>query len=283
MDWFLILLFVCTALPALGQALSKAARVKAIREIELKRGSRLITLIHCQDQLSFLGLPMVHFINIEDSERIVRAIHLTPKTMPIDIVLHTPGGLVLAAQQVAKALTRHPSKVTVFVPHYAMSGGTLLALAADQIVMDRNAVLGPVDPQLGQYPAVSVLAVTADKKADDLNDSTLMMAAVSRKAIAQMQTLVTEILGDHVPAVKVQPGDVAGIAESLVSGKWSHDHPITVEDALALGLPVSTEMPREIYDLMALYPQGKQGKTRVEYFPLPYRPVKVGRDSEPAK
>jgi len=43
--------------------------------------------------------------------------------------------------------------VTVFVPHYAMSGGTLIALTADEIVMDPNAVLGPVDPQIGNMPA----------------------------------------------------------------------------------------------------------------------------------
>jgi len=54
-----------------------------------------------------------------------------------------PGGLVLAAEQIAPALRRHSGTVTVFVPRYAMSGGTLIALAADEIVMDPNAVLGP--------------------------------------------------------------------------------------------------------------------------------------------
>ena len=49
--------------------------------------------------------------------------------------------------------------MTAFVPHYAMSGGTLIALAADEIVMYEDAVLGPVDPQLGQYPAASILTV----------------------------------------------------------------------------------------------------------------------------
>src|SRR5439155_9771144 len=54
-------------------------------------------------------------------------------------------------------------KVTVFVPHYAMSGGTLIALAADEVVMSPHAVLGPVDPQRGQYPAASLLRVVARK------------------------------------------------------------------------------------------------------------------------
>ena len=87
---------------------------------------------------------------------VLRAIKLTDDDVPIDLILHTPGGLVLAAEQIAHALKNHPAKVTVMVPHYAMSGGTLISLAADEIVLDDNAVLGPVDPQLGQQPAASV-------------------------------------------------------------------------------------------------------------------------------
>lgn len=62
----------------------------------------------------------------------LRAIELTDPSVPIDLIIHTPGGLVLAAEQIARALSRHPSQVTVMVPHYAMSGGTLIALAADR-------------------------------------------------------------------------------------------------------------------------------------------------------
>lgn len=70
---------------------------------------------------------------------------------------------MLATEQIARALIRHPAKVTVFVPHYAMSGGTMLALAADEIIVDANAVLGSVDPQLGNFPAASILKVVEQK------------------------------------------------------------------------------------------------------------------------
>jgi len=46
--------------------------------------------------------------------------------------------VVLAAEQIAKALVQRKAKVTAFVSHYAMSGGSLIALAADEIVMDPN-------------------------------------------------------------------------------------------------------------------------------------------------
>lgn len=76
----------------------------------------MILLIHRQESISLLGIPLSRYITIEDSEQILRAIRLTPDDVPIDLILHTPGGLVLATEQIARALIRHPAKVTVFVP-----------------------------------------------------------------------------------------------------------------------------------------------------------------------
>lgn len=117
--------------PVLQQRLLEVRRRGLIRRIEQHRGSRVISLIHRQETMRLLGIPVARFIDIEDSEEVLRAIRLTPPDVPIDLVLHTPGGLVLAAEQIARALVRHRDPVRVLVPHYAMSGGTLLALAAD--------------------------------------------------------------------------------------------------------------------------------------------------------
>ncbi len=73
----------------------------------------------------------------------LRAIRMTPAEMPIDLIVHTPGGLVLASDQIAHALKRHDGRVTVIVPHYAMSGGTLVALAADEISWTRTPCSAP--------------------------------------------------------------------------------------------------------------------------------------------
>jgi ClpP class serine protease len=270
MDWLLLIFFLATVLPALGQSALEAQRTKQISSLERKRGSRVIVLVHRQEVVSFLGLPLARFINIEDSERVLRAIHLTAATMPLDLIVHTPGGLVIAAQQIAQALTRHQAKVTVFVPHYAMSGGTMIALAADEIVMDENAVLGPIDPQIGNLPAVSLIKLAENKPADKLADETLILVDVARKSLAQVKALLQSILEDHVPAVKVLPERIPAIGEELLSGKWTHDHPITVEDAIELGLPVTSGLPIEIYSLMDLYPQpGSQTQT-VQYIQSPY-------------
>src|SRR5438445_5933605 len=107
--------------------------------------------------------------------------------MPLDLILHTPGGLVLAATQIARAIFKHKGKVTVFVPHCAMSGGTLLALAADEIVMCEHAVLGPVDPQLGEYPAASILKAAHQKPIAEVDDKTVILGDHAEKGIAHIR------------------------------------------------------------------------------------------------
>src|SRR6266850_2281631 len=162
--WLFIMLSMLQ--PWLRQKMLEAARVRLMHRLEKERGSRVVLLVHRQETMSFLGFPLVRYIDIDDAEEVIRAINMTDENLPIDLVLHTPGGLVLASLQIARAIRAHKAKVTVFVPHYAMSGGTLIALAADEIVMQNHAVLGPVDPQLGEYPAASLIKVIKKK---DLN------------------------------------------------------------------------------------------------------------------
>src|ERR1700737_3857804 len=142
------LFFMISALqPIITQRLLEASRKRLITIIERERKSRVALLGHRQETIGLVGFSLFRYIDINDSEEVLRAIQLTDPEIPLDLVLHTPGGLVLAATQIARAIFKHKGKVTVFVPHYAMSGGTLLALAADEIVMCEHAVLGPVDPQ----------------------------------------------------------------------------------------------------------------------------------------
>src|ERR1700716_291359 len=115
--------------PVLRKWWLDSRRTRAFHQLEKRRESRVIGLIHRQETMAFLGFPVARYIDIEDSEAVLRAIQLTDPSVPIDMILHTPGGLVLAASQIAEALKAHPAKVTVFVPHYAMSGGTLISPA----------------------------------------------------------------------------------------------------------------------------------------------------------
>ncbi|NLO90220.1 MAG: hypothetical protein GX088_07875 [Clostridia bacterium] len=259
-------IFIALLLPFIKQRQIEQARIKLIRQLEKKRNSRVITLIHRQEAVSFLGIPISRYIDIEDSEQILRAIRLTPDDMPIDIVLHTPGGLVLAAEQIAHAIRRHPARVTVFVPHYAMSGGTLIAMAADEIILDENAVLGPVDPQLGSYPAASILKVLEQKPIKEIDDETLIMADIAKKAVSQVKSLVLKILKEKMPEEKAEE-----LASMLTEGRWTHDYPLTCQHLAEMGIIVCNEMPEEVYSLMELYPQTPQRRPTAEYVPVPYK------------
>jgi ClpP class serine protease len=271
-DLFWIFLVFSSLQPWWQKRQMEVRRVQSLRAFEQQRRSRVILLIHRQESLSFLGIPISRYISIEDSEQVLRAIRFTSPDTPIDLILHTPGGLVLATEQIARALIRHKAKVTVFVPHYAMSGGTMLALAADEIVMDANAVLGPVDPQLGNMAAASILKVVEQKSIDKVDDQTVIMADLSRKAIDQVQRFVRTLLQDQVPTPKIAPENIEKIVESLTTGKVTHDYPITVEEATELGLPITVGLPPAIYNLMELYPQPQGGRPSVQYIPMPYQP-----------
>ncbi len=259
------LFFIVSALqPIIRQRLLESSRQRLISKIEKIRGSRVILLVHRQETMSLLGFPIMRYININDSEEVIRAIHMTDPELPLDLILHTPGGLVLASYQIAHAIKKHKGKVTVFVPHYAMSGGTLIALAADEIVMGEHAVLGPVDPQIGEYPAASLIKLVNTKPLADVDDKTWIYADIGAKAIEQLKKQVRSLLNGRYPPEKAEE-----IATVLSEGRWTHDYPITYEEAKALGLNVSTDIPQEIYQLMSLYRQPVRQQPTVEYIPIP--------------
>jgi len=260
--WLLLIGFLLLQVFGGGDTAQKKRDI-LLDQFQSERKSRVIALIHRQESRSILGVPVSSYINIEDSEAVLRAIRLTPDNQPIDLILHTPGGLVLAAEQIAKALVEHKGKVTVFIPHYAMSGGTLIALAADEIVMDRNAVLGPVDPQIGDVPAASILQVLKIKKPQNISDETLMMADIAAKARIQVASFIADVLTKRLPRKKAEE-----LAVILSEGRWTHDFPVTVQFAQQLGLPVTIQMPRIVYDLMDLYPQANARRPSVVYVPM---------------
>jgi ClpP class serine protease len=227
----------------------------------------VITLIHRQETFSFLGLPLVRHIDIDDAESVLRAIRETPAGRPIEIILHTPGGLVLAASQIAIALADHDGPVTAVVPHYAMSGGTMIALAADEIVIDRHAALGPIDPQLGGYPAASILA--ALEVPGGHRDEFLVLGDMSRKALRQVEALAFRLL-----CRRMSDDRARDVAKLLSTGTWTHDHPLMPSDLEPLGFPITVGVPGEERELMGLYPQPRGRQSAVEYFPgqPPQRP-----------
>src|SRR4051812_31497084 len=273
-DLFWLFFMFSAIQPMLRQHMLEAMRTRKISQIERERKSRVILLVHRQETMRLLGFPIARYIDINDSEDVLRAVQMTDRDVPLDLVLHTPGGLVLAALQIAKAVREHKAKVTVFVPHYAMSGGTLIALAADEIVMCEHSVLGPIDPQIGESPAVSLIKVIEEKPVTKIDDRTLVLADVGRKAIAQIRQAASELLTRRLVAEQA-----SALAEKLTSGTWTHDYPIWASTAKSLGLPISTDMPDDVFQLLKLYPQPvrMQSSGGVEYLPVQRRNPRESR------
>jgi len=265
-DLFWIFAILALLQPVIRQQMLEYARRDYIKRIERKRGSRVISLVHRQEAWNFLGFPVRRYLDMEDSESILKAIRLTAPDMPVDLILHTPGGVGLAADQIAHALLRHRAQVTVFIPHYAMSGGALLAFVADEIVMTKNAIVGAVDPQIGGYPAASILKTVELKPVARVEDQTLVWADNARKAIEQTRATVLDVLKSHMDEEKA-----ANLAATLTSGRWTLDYPISVEELTEMGMQVNTDMPAEILVFMNLFPQPSFGRPSVDFIPAPYR------------
>jgi ClpP class serine protease len=153
-----------------------------------------------------------------------------------------------------------------------MSGGTLICLAANEIVMSPHAVLGPIDPQLGQFPAASLLKVVEQKPIAEIDDQTLVFADIGRKAIGQVRTAARELLEGRLPREKAEE-----LAQKLSEGTWTHDYPIFAAEATDMGLNVSTDIPADILDFLSLYPQPTRTQGGVEYLPIQRQRQAPGR------
>jgi len=258
---FLLILLLLFILPAMARRQRNAEIERRFSQIQKKRKSRIIAIVHRDEPMGFLGIPMLRYIDLNDAEDVLEAIRRTPANQPLDLILHTPGGLVLPALQIARAVKAHKGRKTVFVPHYAMSGGTLIALAADEIVLNPHAVLGPIDPQIGGLPAASILRVAKQKSTDALDDYTLVLADLSAMAIDELESAAKELLKGTV-----SDSAAVDIAQLLSSGRWMHDFPIEAGMAREIGLKVSNAMPSEIMDLMALFPSSLRRASGVKWF-----------------
>jgi ClpP class serine protease len=240
---------------------ARRRRLSGIREMERKWGTKILTMIHRKEAISMLGIPVYQFIDVEDAEEVLRGIR-EAKDKPIDLIIHTPGGQLHASMQIARALKNHSARTRVFVPHYSMSGGTIIALAANEIIMDKDASLGPVDPQVGDilrgvFPAPSWLHV-ARKKGLEADDTTLMMSDISEKALKFTKGMVNELLEGKFDDKEKQEQ----VVEKLTGGEMIHSEMISAADAQALGLPVSTQLPPEIHEFMKYY---RAVSSNVEY------------------
>jgi len=228
-----------------------AWRRKIISEIEQERGSRVIMMIHKRELWTGPGEDPE--IVLEDAETVLQQIRRTPPDVPIDLILHTPGGVALAAEMMSMAIKFHPEKVTVIVPFYAMSGGSLMSLAADKIMMERYSMLGPVDPQIptpdgNTWPAGSLESLVTLKPLQKVSDRMIVMADVARLEIENATAFVMWLLEERMSKENAKK-----VAEFFAHGYMSHSTPITLDVVKAVGLDVEEGIPEKVYELFKTF------------------------------
>ena len=250
-DIFWVIFALFFIYPFIVQWMMDRRKSLYLRVLGRKEKAQIIALVHAPSRFSLLGLPFFKMIDMSDMEDVLDAIRLTPKNKPIDLILHVTGGMVLTCAQIARALKAHPARTRVIIPYYAMSGGTLISLGADEIVMAPTAILGPVDPQLLTFKgpvSLNALERVARSKGKNAQDDTLMLASLAQEATKQIHDILVDLISDKVGKAKADK-----IAVYLTKGDKTHDYPITPDEAKKLGLNVTVGIRPEIYKLMDVY------------------------------
>jgi len=227
-----------------------AWRQRIIEDLEKERGTKVLTMIHKKELWTEPGGDPE--IGIEDTETVLQKFRKIPPDTPVDFIIHTPGGYALAAQMMAMAIKFHPAKVTVMVPFYAMSGGSLMSLAAGEIRMEKYSVLGPVDPQIptpdGMYPAGAITTLAKTKPIQNITDRMVIMSDVANLEIENAKAFVMWLLEG-----KMDKEQAERVADFLARGYMSHATPITLDVARAIGLNVVEGIPDKVYELFKTF------------------------------
>lgn len=199
--------------------------------------------------------PYMFMVNDNDMNGFMSTIHGLNTTAGLDLLLHTPGGNIAATESLVKYLrSKFGNDIHVYVPHLAMSAGTMIASASKKIVLGKHSSLGPIDPQFGSISAVGVIQevefAMAELKAKPetqlLWRTTFEKYPVGflnecRKSILQSREMVERWMVDGMFYGEPDAAEKsAAIANSLCDkDRWkSHSRHISIEEAAELGLKV---------------------------------------------
>lgn len=155
----------------------------------------------------------------DDVNAFMSCVHGLDCTKGLLLMLHTPGGSAEAAETIVDYLRSKFTAIDVLVPTYAMSAGTMIALAADRIVMGRQSQLGPTDPQLIMN-GMAFSAHSIDETFDEAKKEILKDPGVAAAYVPVLQPFGPALLQEARKAAKY--------GESLVA-KWLAAYMLTGE------------------------------------------------------
>lgn len=218
----------------------------------------------------FLSKPDLAGVDIvdEDKNGFMMAVHQIDKSLGLDLLLHTPGGSIAAAETILDYLNRmFGNDIRVVVPQIAMSAGTMLACASKQIVMGKHSNLGPIDPHLNGIPAAGVkdefTNALAEMKADPaavnawrfiLGQYTPTFLKQCELSVTWAKTFVTDALVKNMLSGDPKAAQKAGAIVDILSdfsGNRAHDRHIHIDECIQMGLNIyQLESDSKLQDLI---------------------------------
>ncbi len=184
-----------------------------LQRLRGKRGERNV-IFYASAFLQKPAAPAMFLqISPEDINGFMSVMHGMDWSKHLTLVLHTPGGLTNATETIVEYLLQKFAQIEVIVPTFAMSGGTMVALAADTIVMGRQSQLGPIDAQMPvggrSVSARAIVEQFEEAKAQILGDTRL----------AAVWAAILQSLG---PALLMEAKNALDYGEHMVA-RWLHD------------------------------------------------------------
>ncbi|MEQ1865758.1 MAG: hypothetical protein ABL996_14050 [Micropepsaceae bacterium] len=214
-------------------------------------GVTIVDLIHDLSDQEKIRDNASHYIDYESTIEILNRIRNSKPSDEIEIVIHTLGGYTLPAEMIAAALKAHKGTTTAYVPYIAMSGGTMIALATDKIVLGKNAALGPIDSQLWGFPLENYAKLRSEKSIDKIDDTTLLVAYEAEKYHAKANDRACAILAQsHKDKAKRYSKNPCHAVDELMSAKLPHGQRIDYKHADEIHLVVEDGIKKkEVYEL----------------------------------
>lgn len=213
---------------------------------------------------SFLQKPNAPSIDINDDDRnaFMSMVYKMDRTKGLDLILHTPGGSIAAAESIVDYLRKmFGNDIRAIIPQIAMSAGTMIACSCKCIVMGKQSNLGPIDPKyngISTYGVIEEFNRAKQEIAADPRTIPIWQTIIGKynpafigdceKAIQWSNSIVTDWLSTNM--LKENPNLAKEIVTHLSdhSETLSHERHIHFDECKKLGLTIESleELGKEV-------------------------------------
>ncbi len=184
--------------------------------------------------------------------KVLDRIKSATESQPLCIIVHTLGGFSLATEIIAAALHARKAPTRAYIPYIAMSGGTMVALATDQIWLGKNAALGPIGLQYYGVPIKAYEWVLQKKQnhVDSIDDRTLLLAFEAQKYARDANKKACALVKKAHKRRGEHSDGTCFVVDQLTNENQPHSERIDYDAADTIGMNVKNECPPEVYKMV---------------------------------